>query len=147
MRSFASVAIAISVLIGCGEDTLSPSDVAGDYRLTSYDGASPPLTRAKTDDCDILVRQGSLNLGLDSLFQLTLGETLDCTRSGRGIQEYDNLWMGPYSIEGTTLRLRAIAAEERVYKAEYHGGTITVSIDNSPSLGEGTRTLRFGPEP
>lgn len=74
-----------------------------------------------------------------------LAETIYCSRAGQAPYDSGHLWIGPYEIHGTTLSLRAIASEERVYKGEYHGGGILVSLVNSPGLGGGTHNLQFGP--
>src|SRR5438876_11520235 len=96
MARFRFTAALSVLLIGC-HDSAGPRDVAGYYELTAVESLEVPRMVSATTSCDELVLRGLLHLADNALFDLSVTQAQDCTRTGGSVDTF------------TTVRRRGVA--------------------------------------
>jgi hypothetical protein len=120
-----SMLLVLALGSGCG-DSLSPSDVAGTYRLTSIGGSPPPKLVVDDPGCQQTVIGGSLVMEADQAFEMELELTTVCpTPTGPG--ETSFVVFGDYRLDGEDLVLTARGADASIdFEAQFNSGQLLV---------------------
>src|SRR5438034_9070552 len=97
--------VVLSVLLIACRDSAGPGRVTGPYVLTAVDSLGVPRVVSATYSCDELVLRGSLYLGDNALFDLSVTQAQDCTRTGGSIDTFTTTTSGAFTADGTRLVL------------------------------------------
>ncbi len=93
------VALAVSLLTGCGDST-GPEAIAGNYTLRTINGQDLPFLIVQVLDDKIELTAGSLRINSDNTFSANL--TLATTDGGATTSETETT-TGTYTLNGTAL--------------------------------------------
>jgi hypothetical protein len=117
------------LLLGCGGDTLAPSDVVGDYRLVRFANHEPPALAYSSGGCNTSIQSGSLNLGADGRLTLLLNTTLDCSAVGQAPYDVVRGHDGTYEPDGATLRIVLWDGDSIITQGTVRDSTVSLSIE------------------
>ena len=134
-------AVVSVLLIGCS-DSAGPGKVAGPYVLTAVDSLGVPRTVSATHSCDELVLRGSLYLGDNALFDLSVTQAQDCTRTGGSIDTFTTTTSGGFTIDGTHLVLHPSGTGIQL-TGTTSSATVDLQLPQLPLLGAEARSATF----
>ncbi len=133
---------ALSVLlIGC-HDSAGPRNVAGYYELTAVDSLEVPRMVSATTSCDELVLRGLLHLADNALFDLSVTQAQDCTRTGGSIDTFTTTTSGGFARDGPHLVLHPSATGIQL-TGTVSPGTVGLQLPQLPLLGRGAHSGTF----
>ncbi len=133
---------ALSVLlIGC-HDSAGPGNVAGYYVLTAVDSLEVPRVLSATNSCDELVLRGGLHLADNALFDLSVTQAQDCTRTGGSVDTFTTTTSGGFARDGSHLVLHPSATGIQL-TGTVSPGTVGLQLPQLPLLGRGAHSGTF----
>ncbi len=115
-----TVALAVSLLTGCGDATGSEA-IASDFTLQTINGQNLPFVLAQVVVDNVEITAGSVRLNSDNTFSTSL--TVATTEGGATASETTTV-TGTYTLNGTTL---AFTSEEDTFSGSITGNTLTIS--------------------
>ncbi len=115
-----TVALAVSLLTGCGDATGSEA-IAANYTLQTINGQNLPFVLAQVVVDKVEVTAGSVRLNSDNTFSTSV--TVATTESGATTSETTTV-TGTYTLNGTTL---TFTSEEDTFGGSITGNTLTIS--------------------
>ncbi len=118
------------LLIGC-HDSVGLGNVAGYYVLVSA-----------TNGCDELVIRGVLYLARRALFDLSVTQAQDCTRTGGTVDTFTTTTSGGFTIDGTHLALHPSGTGIQL-QGTTSSATVDVQLPQLPLLGAAARSATF----
>jgi hypothetical protein len=116
------------LLASCGDDSFTPTELAGVYRLTAVNGTPPPVIELATIECDQLIVDGFLVLSAEGGHDLRLSIELECPRGGDGsVQE--RTYAGTFTVNDDDLEF--VAPGSAVGDVVFRGraGETSVAVD------------------
>jgi hypothetical protein len=119
----------LCLLVSCS-DSAEPSPIAGDFDLTSVNGAPPPGLVGATVNCDEFIASGTLSLTSNRAFALDGVVQLDCTRAGGQIQTQVLSLGGTYAQDGHTLTF-TLPGQGSI-SGQFDGTTVATTIPATP---------------
>jgi hypothetical protein len=132
----------LSVLqIGCN-DSAGPGNVAGYYELTAVDSLAVPRMVLATNSCDELVLRGLLYLARNALFDLSVTQAQDCTRSGGTVDTFTTTKSGGFTVDGTRLVLHPSGTGIQL-TGTTSSATVDLQLPQLPLLGAEARSGTF----
>src|SRR5439155_13103213 len=134
--------ISLSVLlIGC-HDSAGPGNVAGYYELTAVDSLEIPRMVSATTSCDELVLRGLLYLADNALFDLSVTQAQDCTRTGGSVDTFTTTTSGGFTVDGTRLVLLPSGTGIQL-TGTTSPATVDLQLPQLPLLGRGAHSGTF----
>ena len=127
------------LLIGC-HDSVGP--VAGYYDLTAVDSLAVPRVVSATSGCDELVIRGVLYLARNALFELSVIQAQDCTRTGGTVDTFTTTKSGGFTIDGTHLVLHPSGTGIQL-TGTTSSGTVDLQLPQLPLVGAAARSATF----
>lgn len=101
---------AAALLAGCN-DSFTPTELAGVYRLTAVQGTPPPYLELATIECDQFIVDGTLVLVADGSHDLSLVISLECPRGGDQVGS-QRTYPGTFTISDDELEFVAPGSSE-----------------------------------
>ena len=133
---------ALSVLlIGC-HDSVGPGNVAGYYELTAVDSLEVPRMVSATTSCDELVLRGLLYLADNALFDVSVTQAQDCTRTGGSVDTFTTTTSGGFTVDGTRLVLHPSGTGIQL-TGTTSPATVDLQLPQLPLLGAEARSATF----
>jgi hypothetical protein len=136
--------VASVLLAGCGDDSFSPTELAGVYRLTAVEGTPPPFLELATIECDQLIVDGSLVLSAEGDHDLRLSIELECPPGGDGsIQE--RTYPGTFTVDGSDLEFVATGSLEGdiIFGGRARETSVTIDLPSTNGGLDPLLQLRF----
>ncbi len=134
-------AVVSVLLIGCS-DSAGPGKVAGPYVLTAVDSLGVPRVVSATNSCDQLVLRGSLYLGDNTLFDLSVTQAQDCIRAGGSVDTFTTTTSGGFTVDGTRLVLHPSGTGIQL-TGTTSSATVDLQLPQLPLLGAEARSATF----
>jgi hypothetical protein len=136
------VSAALSVLLfGC-HDSAGPGNVAGYYVLTAVDSLEVPRALSATNGCDELVLRGLLHLADNALFDLSITQAQDCTRTRGSVDTFATATSGGFTVNGTRLVLHPSGTGIQL-TATASSGAVELQLPELPLLGAAAHSATF----
>jgi hypothetical protein len=133
------------VLIAACDESFSPAEIAGTYRLRTIDGTPPPVIELATTECDQFITDGVLVLETNGTHALTLTISLDCTRGGGQISLLGRDYVGTFSVDGDRLEFASQPGGD-TFLGQADEGALTVDLPSATIQGL-MLEMRFEEEP
>ena len=130
--------------IACGNPT-DPRILPGSYSLMSIDGASLPLLRLATINCDYTVMGATLTIGPADSASLNVSETYDCTRSGGQVTIGGREYPGTFTLidRALTLISPTLGGPPLQLAGTIIGDGRTIDLDDPADYAAGPGLLRL----
>ena len=129
------------LLIGC-HDFAGAGKVAAYYVLTAVDSLEVPHLLSATNSCDELVLRGVLHLADNALFDLSVTQAQDCTRTGRSVDTFATTTSGGFTVDGTRLVLHPSGTGIQL-TGTASSGAVDLQLPQLPLLGAGAHSATF----
>ena len=129
------------LLIGC-HDSAGPGKAAGPYLLTAVDSLGVPRAVSATSSCHQLVLRGSLYLADNWLFDLSVAQAQDCTRTGGSVDTFTTITSGRFTTDGTHLVLHPSGTGIQL-TGTTSSATVELQLPQLPLLGAAARSATF----
>jgi len=137
------VSTVLSVLLIACHDSAGPRNVAGYYELTAVDSLEVPRMVSATTSCDELVLRGLLYLADNALFDLSVTQAQDCTRTGGSVDTFTTTTTsGGFTVDGTRLALHPSGTGIQL-TGTTSSATVDLQLPQLPLLGAEARSATF----